>query len=290
VAVGDSFTWCHEVATTDAWPHVFAERTGSTAYNLGLGGLGLHEYLQVLKRFGIAEGPDVVVLNVYEGNDLRDAFKYASHRAEVAGTGKSPSGEPENLFSALLENPIGRRSYGLNLLTAYISLALRRASEPNEKSDIEFRYTLRFADAEVPFNVEHHDRDEVLFARRLARGEVSLSLWEAPLRELAELSSEHDFRAVVAYTPSAHTAYRAHARFREPSVGAEVQALSRAQRAYLREAVGALGMQFHDFTPDLERAAEEGGAIDLLYDPRSVHLTVRGNEALARSLQAALGN
>lgn len=80
VTLGDSFTWCNAIDPLDSWPLQLSELTGYATYNLGRGGVGLYEHLQILKRFGIAKKPRFVILNFYEGNDLRDAYRYHSYR------------------------------------------------------------------------------------------------------------------------------------------------------------------------------------------------------------------
>jgi len=80
IAIGDSFTWCTAVEARQAWPALMRGNLGATTYNLGRSGMGLYEYLQILKAFGLEKRPKIVIMNVYEGNDLRDAIRYHRHR------------------------------------------------------------------------------------------------------------------------------------------------------------------------------------------------------------------
>ena len=50
------------------------------AYNLSVAGIGPYEYVELLRRYGLPLGPRVVVMNIYEGNDLRDVLKFVRHR------------------------------------------------------------------------------------------------------------------------------------------------------------------------------------------------------------------
>ena len=124
VAVGDSFTWCTAMKPEDAWPSRVSDLAGTSTYNLSRGGMGLYEYVKLLKAFGLDIRPRVVILNVYEGNDLHDALKYHRHRYKAAsefrrgseGKKKSVKLSPlGRLFFALLESRSGRYSYALNL-------------------------------------------------------------------------------------------------------------------------------------------------------------------------------
>ena len=46
---------------------------------MGVGGIGPYEYVQVLKQFGLQRRPRIVIMNIYEGNDLRDTLRYWDH-------------------------------------------------------------------------------------------------------------------------------------------------------------------------------------------------------------------
>ncbi len=76
VVVGDSFTACTAVDAKDTSANYLGEMGPYITYNLGVGGVGLFEYVELLRRYGLALKPRAVVLNIYEGNDLRDAVRY----------------------------------------------------------------------------------------------------------------------------------------------------------------------------------------------------------------------
>jgi hypothetical protein len=82
VFIGDSFTeasWMPEEATFVG--RVGAE-TGLRVVNLGRGAYGPQQELIVLQRFGLAYQPQLVVWQVFEGNDLTDAANFATWRAD----------------------------------------------------------------------------------------------------------------------------------------------------------------------------------------------------------------
>lgn len=283
IALGDSFTFCHEVYDVETWPYRLGELTGRSTYNLGRPGSGLSEYLQLLRHFGLEKRPRVVVMNVYGGNDLRDAA-YLAEYVSARERGEE-LGEVKPALPWLTHGALGRRSYGLNLLGAFASRVVARDPAEYLRAGIDFEYTLELDDGPLPFNVENRDLDEVAFARRLARSELSIEeLWDPPLRRFAALSREHGFVGVITYTPSAHEAYGARTRFDDPSIQPELAALSAAQRGYLARRAPELGLLFHDFTPALQDATRRATEADLLYDARSVHYTAEGHATVARSL------
>ena len=56
-----------------------AKLTQKTVANLGQSGYGSQQELVVLKRYALPLHPESVVRVFYEGNDLRDAARYADN-------------------------------------------------------------------------------------------------------------------------------------------------------------------------------------------------------------------
>ena len=80
VAIGDSQTYGDEVSRQEAWPQRLAELTGRSVYNMALGGYGPVEYERLLPE-ALALSPQVVLVGLYAGNDLADAYLSAYPRA-----------------------------------------------------------------------------------------------------------------------------------------------------------------------------------------------------------------
>ncbi len=84
VALGDSVTYGLvgsnrlgrgvPVSPRDSWPAVVGELLGTTVYNMGAGGWGPVECLQVLDE-ALAMNPQTIVLGFFFGNDLFDCFQ-----------------------------------------------------------------------------------------------------------------------------------------------------------------------------------------------------------------------
>jgi lysophospholipase L1-like esterase len=267
VAIGDSFTWCTSVHPSDAWPAQLEQLTGLTTYNLGLPGRGLHEYVQVLEAYGLAKHPRFVVMDVYEGNDLRDAYYAWAALCDAQ--------------RALERSFLGRHSYATNLVAgAAWDLALSA-----EKHDIVFRYEVRFPGGkELEFNTNNADRDEVQFARRLREGQLGPDLMEDALASFLALAREHGFVPVVVYTPSAYTAYEELSHFDDPGIEADMRAYSRTLRAWFASQASQRGFAYVDTTPALQAEARRAGPAELLYFRSNVHLTRWGHAVVAREV------
>lgn len=80
VALGDSMTFGHDVLAHQSWPFVLSQLHGSCVYNAGVGGYGPAEYQVVLSET-LALRPKIVVVGLFLGNDMHDAFRATYLRA-----------------------------------------------------------------------------------------------------------------------------------------------------------------------------------------------------------------
>ncbi|HYW71762.1 MAG TPA: SGNH/GDSL hydrolase family protein, partial [Pyrinomonadaceae bacterium] len=91
VAIGDSQTWGVNVQSADAWPQQVERLTGRPIYNMSVGGYGPVQYWRLTdKAFGLS--PKVIVVGLYFGNDLYDAYAltYANDKyADLRGPGSN---------------------------------------------------------------------------------------------------------------------------------------------------------------------------------------------------------
>ena len=264
--------------------------SGLSTYNTGMSCRGLYEYLQILQHFGLPKRPDIVVMAVYEGNDFRDAHRF--HRARA---GDEEAGEQfvcafswKALCSVheLLDGTFLRgSSYAYNLLSG----AVHALSYSATKDEIDFRYEVRFSDGEtLEFNSENGDRDEVQYARWLVEGQLSTGLFDEALEKLMALSAQYGFLPVVAYIPSAYTAYEAQSRFEDPAAETVLRAYSGTLRDYFAALAGRLGYLYVDATPAIQQESQILSSSDRLYFRSNVHLTQQGHEVVARAVFDAL--
>jgi lysophospholipase L1-like esterase len=78
VALGDSQTWGVNVERQGAWPQQLSKISGHSVYNMGLGGFGPVQY-RVLTPQALTLSPKIIVVGLYLGNDIYDAYKMAYH-------------------------------------------------------------------------------------------------------------------------------------------------------------------------------------------------------------------
>jgi lysophospholipase L1-like esterase len=299
LAVGDSFTWCTAVAPGEAWPAQLENVAARPTYNLGVAGVGPYEYVQILKRFGAERRPRVVIMNVYEGNDLRDALRYWDHRNRASDAAEAT--DPDDRRGGWLS----RHSYVVNLATAawreWIGSAWRSLTEVEpefkkgldaiDKESLDLRYVLHLAGGDTAFNRENSDRDELRLAMVLDQGLIDLSVFDDALATFADLAGEQGFVPVLAYSPSAHTAYANYVEFSDPSAGPVLARYSERLRGYFRDAAERYGLHFVDLTEFLRAEIDAQGdaqAERLLYFPFNVHFTPEGHRIVARGLAESL--
>ena len=280
VSVGDSFTWCTVVPPEATFTARLETMLGATTYNLGVPGVGPYEYLEILRRFGLALEPRIVLLNIYEGNDLRDAVRFDEQRAGgvPAAEGRIRS-DPDERGS--LPETVLRHSYALN----FIAGSTEYLVEQWRPQELDFRYEIGARGGRLLMNRGQADRDEVRYARRLLGGEIGLSLWGRVLEDFAALAAERGFVPVVAYIPAAYTANAATVSFMDPTIGPDLAAMSQAQRAYLQQRCAAHQLTWIDLTEPIQAAMAKS---DLAYFPYNLHLTQAGHEIVAAALAPKL--
>ena len=292
ITIGDSFTWCNAVRSEDAWASRISDFTQLSVYNLGKGGIGLYEYLQILKRFGVQKSPKYVILNVYEGNDLRDALKFHKFQNQLKDGGaseySSKSWRKRN-YHYLTHSFLGRHSYAFNLLLHFSNFTYVEYLKKAFKKEIDFRYDLVFTEHSVPFNFDNSDQDEVKNARRLLDQKIDTKAFDLALDNFMQLSREHNFIPIVSYTPSAHTTYQENVVFRDPQLTSLMPWFSHEQRKYFKRKGEDLGYRFIDLTPGLQSVAQEYTSPEkLLYYQTNLHLTKYGHTVVAKTLSGVI--
>ncbi len=277
VVLGDSFVACTGVEATDASTQYLEELSKYSTYNMGVGGVGPYEYVELLRKYGFDFKPRVVILNIYEGNDLRDAVRYEA----FLKSGRDRRNSEEE-FERVLSG-----SYVISLIYAAREWLLRDQIKWlfDKDRDINYRYTARSQGAIVPLNVTNQDRGEVRDAKRLMNGEIRLDLWTPPLTTFKDLASSRGFIGIVSYTPSMHTAYAHTAVFEDEKTAEAVRTMSTMQRDWLAKKTAELGLTYIDLTPAFQKAADEG---PLTHFPANVHLTPYGHRVSATEWTALI--
>lgn len=262
LVAGDSFTFCTAIAPGDTAAHKLEEMSGLPVYNLGVGGVGPDEYLEMIKKYSPQFTPRIVVMNIYEGNDLRDAI--IKERFVVRG------GDGKKRWK--LSAPAW--SYAVQFFVAGWE-QLERQIEAQHN----FHYSAPVGGSIMAMNVSNTDQGEVDRAIRLREGKIKIETFAKPLQAYVDWARSKGITPVVTYVPSMYTAYGSAVRFEDPDVGSVVQAFSLAQRQWFAANAETIGFVYLDLTPFFQEA---GSAGMVTHFPSNVHLTPAGHEIVAR--------
>ena len=85
VAIGDSMTYGVSASRDSSWPEQLSRLLGEPVYNMGLGGYGPLQYLQLAKTSARAMTPRLLIVGFYFGNDLMDSYYLAHGRPYWSG-------------------------------------------------------------------------------------------------------------------------------------------------------------------------------------------------------------
>jgi hypothetical protein len=261
---GDSFTYCTALLPTDAASHKLEEMSGLSTYNLALGRTGPYEYLEMLKRFAHFK-PRATVMNVYEGNDLRDVLRYTRF-VETGDTSQRLSQSPA-------------WSYAAQFFKASFEEAERYVKDNvTIAQDYDFHYSAPVGDHIMAMNISNKDTGEVREALELTEGKISADLFAPPLKAYVGWAKANGIVPVVTYIPSMYTVYEGKVTFSDPNVGSAVQAFSAVQRKWFADNAQTIGFNYADMTPFFQETAARGV---ITHYPSNVHLTAQGQEVVA---------
>lgn len=78
VAIGDSQTYGVSASASGSWPAQLGAISKRSIYNLGIGGYGAVQYDFLWDDYIERLNPSIVVIGLYLGNDIRDAYTYSA--------------------------------------------------------------------------------------------------------------------------------------------------------------------------------------------------------------------
>lgn len=268
IVIGGSVPSCVGVDASGLFATLLGPTSGLHTYDMTVGGVGPYEYVEVLRRFGTALKPRIVVLAFSEANDLRDCKRYEDHFAgqKYAHRLQREWSWPFNV------------SYALSFLKSGGEFAVRSVKRGLGE---DFTYTVEVLGKRRPMNMRNGDKDELDAARAFAKGQLSVSICEPALSAFAQLGKENGFLPVVMATPAAHTVYQKSVLFKNPEFGPLLSTFDDSQRDWLARNSGRIGYRYIDAVEELQIRAISS---PLLYFPSNAHLTVDGHKLLAETI------
>jgi len=325
VAIGDSQTYGDEVGREQAWPQRLAAHSGLRTYNLALGGYGPVQYLRLVDD-ALALAPERVLIGLYAGNDLADAYLAvhergladellpdAATRAELGAaanergpltaawlaTGAARRGRVKQALRQLGE-PIVNHSRLFGLLHALVRVATPRRPEKRTGSRRKSweHYARRVADLDPALLLPVPAGRSGTILTPSARAAV-LDASDPRVREgerigLAALDAAarrcgERCRLIVVAIPTKELVFAdavSAQRMQPPRVYDRLVADERALWSRVREFLARRGIELVDSLPELRAALARG---DDPYPPDwNGHPNDAGNDAIALAVLRAL--
>lgn len=265
IVIGDSFSEAGNLPEVESFCSLIGRELEVTSRNLGRAGYGAPSELVVLKKYGLACQPKIVVWQIAESNDLDDALRYSKWTA---------AGRPR-FFDLAADRRWQRSKAWQQRSPTFRVFELVRHHDPRpwptdgwfedatgKKNRVRFMNLTPF---DVP--VRHH-------AGWAAQAQA--------LRTGALLCRSNDIQLVMLLVPTKYRVLGPHTRMLDPSLPqpsvASRTAKTNSLRYLLRSLCESVDVTFADATRRLE---ERAGAGELVYLPYDTHLSPAGHEVVA---------
>lgn len=281
IAVGDSFTYCTQLTSSEAWiKNAFKSLKYKNAINFGIPGTGPFHYNELL-RGNINKNTKLIFYAYYEGNDLRDMFKFKSDQ----NRGKNLK-DKNFLIKTYLKKIFGG-SYGINYI--YAIYKFYKATYFYKKS-IDFRYK-RVSFNQI-FNIGNSDLDEVDFAKKINH-EYNLNsnkvlssffnLLSESFSEANKIAKNNNSFIVFIYIPSAYTAFGNDVLFYDKNIKKIVNNYSIISQKKFDDVCKLHQLECINTVPFFVKYNMENSKPS--HFPWSVHLTKEGNELISQNIK-----
>ncbi len=305
VALGDSQTWGVNVQREDAWPQQLGKTSNQLVYNMALGGYGPVQYLALTER-ALRLSPKVIVIGLYFGNDLYDAYTLTYTNSLYAPLRKA-NPPAELLHSDVQERAqalwdeektfhqrFGRTnprewSYWLREHLAIGRLLNRQGWWPGS-SDVDFEIDKAWARAHPDHAFAYEGRNPTVFtfAYRLVGLDLDdphiaegLRLTKDLLVRINDLAQARSCRVLVLLIPTKETVYAEGLKeqLKPSDKYAKLVTMETRARAELESVCARHNIWYVDALPSLSAAIEDGQ--QLYPSSTESHPNARGYSVLA---------
>lgn len=158
LVLGDSFTEAFQVHMDDSFPKLIENRLNNESagevqvINAGASGYGTDNELLFYRHEGLKYEPDIVLLALYIGNDIRNNW-YKLENQDAGGTQK-PYFVPEGDGLAIREFPFFRQESLFSRVKMFLNIHVRLYSFLREtKNNLRHRDSLEKAGMPIDFNL-----------------------------------------------------------------------------------------------------------------------------------------
>ena len=284
VVLGDSYVE-FQIDAHDGFGERLAKVSERTVANLGVGGYGPFQYLELLKRYGLRKAPIYALFCFFEGNDLTDVLDYLRWQrgGEYGLLSELSKPFPQRYLLALKET--ARFAMKTGSLTIQTALAGKDHWPNDVHPDIA---VLRLGNETHKVFLAHKND---LRPPAKIRGSPEWQALTTILQEFKAVATANGIVPVVVFIPTAAHIY---ADYSTAQSGANWLRLRDAQargRANVEKSMilltEELDLRLIDLAPAFDRAAAEG---KLLYYPFDTHWNSEGRQVAAEVVAKAIGH
>lgn len=269
LAVGDSMTYGVSARASESWPSWLARFSGLSVYNAGVGAYGPVEYVKVVLDYASRLRPSDIVVGIYLGNDLWDAwYKCQNFQDDFESVEQcvTPSNSKE-----VIANFRNRGFAGDTRDWLSKSSVLYQALKYNLDSLVE---RVRFAEARILAGQYHllivddgslnvaFDQSEIRLDPESAEVKNGLSVLWLALAELNRYCKINNVSCHYALLPTKQSVFYEVVKERmPPDFRANLQEIYLAEgraRETIISHLQSSGMHYFDLLPGLQAAVGEG--------------------------------
>lgn len=303
LVIGDSMTYGFGTPRDTAWPQQLAALSQRSVYNMGLGGYGPLQYLQLARDHAGQFTPKHLVVGFYFGNDLLDAYilshalpkwhdwRLTTETPAEATAGPAGAQEPARRFGALREW-LSKHSLLYAMLKATVFESFSVMSQQSMARQMSVDDRMPWSDPAAPEVKTMFTPHERLWVQDLSQANVHEGM-AITQRAFAAIKDEADRRKLdllVVLIPTRERVYCPYLKStgaRLPPSYVKLCDAEEVTKAELVKSFAAKGIAYVDSTAALEAEAAKHVQI---YPPTSDgHPTALGHRAIAQTVMQALG-
>ena len=279
VVIGDSYIAFGE-NEADTFGRRLEQLSGLSVQNLGVGGYGPFQYLEILKQHGISKKPKYALFCFYEGNDIRDIRGYLEWKRTGKYNGRYFSQPFLARYITALNDEI---NYFWSLAWTTIEVMRNTARPGNIHPDVAV-VTIGNRNYKVLFHYKSDPRpvDQI----------VQSTEWKhlrEILAEFKDISQRNGITPIIMYIPSTGHIYAQYSTEQSGVNWLKIRSEQVAARANMEDAMVRLSSELHiklaSLTPVFEAAAKDGKS---LYYPFDTHWNSTGREIAAAFMTSVL--
>jgi len=214
VCIGDSMTYGISALASESWPAVLGKIRGEPVYNMGLGGYGPIQYLQLMRTKAVELRAKVVVVGFFFGNDLLDVYSMVAFNKNWSGYGnlggrevKAPAfvfQPPPGQFLGSLRIWLARHSVFYALLSRTSIFDFVREREMATAIGVDSLIAYRDQNHNVIFNLSPAARFLDLGDSRI---KSAMEITKRIFLDMRGVAEKEAFRLIVALIPTKERVY-----------------------------------------------------------------------------------